>query len=615
MKNLIFLFPAKIFIAGFLLLMFSALSGAQKQPYLFDVNLAEKPGEVESMINDYSKGLPDFPLEVMTEVELVGPISIWLYKEAAHFLDLLVKTDKSDYVWPRDTESCAKHISFSMPSILPHGSSAQCQTAFDNIENSLSNLFACGEAAEPEMYVLNYPPGVVNDSNTNNILDLIGVMGSTFIGLPPLYDGILPHDFVPRLRNILRKLRYDELVPPLNAQINSFKNGKSILEGNEECFIKEGYDQLKDDIDSIILEATALLDHIEKLKSEGEAEYNKEILRLGAISRMRNVLPYPSLTQADREFLGFWIGALYWRLRGGGIIKLGGTQECRRLGLRRPFNVIGEFAGADHGKEAADGIYCEIFSGWGEWFDMGTSPGEDKYYDLVKMTNRGYEQIRTAVSGSSILNSCTIPDPPFVLEIEGLGKKNYDTTELTAAGLTMGPCYYFAWDQLHPWTYAVDVELPYFWVVDLPTAIGEFCIGGSLGLGLVRVLMQGWATGQPPTCIIDCEGRECGDDNCGGECGFCSDDLVCNDEGLCVESIEEAGPDEDDYFPDEDTESPDESTDISDDDTSSNDHSTPAPDEDSFDEYITDDKDSEIDEDRIVDESGCSCSIISFGSM
>lgn len=587
------------------------LHSSQKQPYLFDVNLAEKPSTVQGMINDYSKGLPDFPLAVMTEVELDGPISIWLYKETAHFLDLLVKTDKSDFVWPRDDESCANHDSFLMPSILPDGSSTQCQNTFNNIKSSLSNLDGCRGAAEPEMYVLNYPPGVVNDSNTNTVLDLIGIMGSTFTQFPPLYDGVLPEDFVPRLRNILRKLRYGELIFPLNFQIDSFKNGLNLLAANEECFVEEGRKQLKYDIEAIISEATALRDHIEKLKSDGEKEYNKEILRLGAISRLRNELPYPSLTQSDREFLAFWLGGLYWRLRGGGIIKLGGTQDCRRLGLRRPFNVIGEFAGAAHGKEAADGIYCEIFSGWGEWFDMGTTPGEDdKYYDLVKMTNRGYEQIRTAVSGTSALNTCTIPDAPFVLNIDGLSKKNYDTTELTAAGLTMGPCYYFPWDQLYPWFWAYDMPPPYIQAIDGPTAIGEVCIGGTLGLGMVRVLMKGWATGQPPTCIIDCAGRECGDNSCGDECGFCDNELICNESGKCVESIEEPELDEDTSFPDEDTDFQDESTDIPDEDFPVTDHSSPVTDEDNTDQDITDNPDTEADDEKTVKDSGCGCTVI-----
>ncbi len=529
----------KRILCAITILLCSALEAAQKQPYLFDVNLAEKPAEVQSLISEYSQGLPDLPVDRMSNVGLDGPVYLWLFPDALDLLGRMVATDKSGYSWPRDLDSCAGHAGFFLPQMLISGASAECQNIYAQIQAAVENRTACADAAEPERYVLDYPPGVVDDSNTDTVLDLIGVMGSTLAQFPPLYDGLLPDDFVPRLRDILRKLRYDQLMPLLNGQLAAFLNARNLIADNAACFVPAKRELAEERIDILIAEAAALRDRIEDLRISGETEYHKEKLRLGAISRARNELPYPSLTQADREFLAFWLGGLYWRLRGGGIIKLDGTQEARRLGLRRPFNVLGEIAGAAHGKEAADGIYCEIFQGWGEWFDMGTTPGgEDKYYDLVKMTQRGFEQIETAVAGSSVLNLCTIPDPPFVLEIGGLNQKNYDTTELIAAGLTMGPCYYFPWDQLLGWVWANDMPSPYIQAIDGPTAIGEICIGGSLALGLTRVLLNGWATGQPPTCIIDCVGRECGDDNCGGVCGYCDEGLLCEETtGQCVAEI------------------------------------------------------------------------------
>ena len=35
-------------------------------------------------------------------------------------------------------------------------------------------------------------------------------------------------------------------------------------------------------------------------------------------------------------------------------------------------------------------------------------------------------------------------------------------------------------------------------------------------------------------CSVDCSGRECGDDNCGGSCGSCADGVWCTREGSCV---------------------------------------------------------------------------------
>ncbi len=36
-----------------------------------------------------------------------------------------------------------------------------------------------------------------------------------------------------------------------------------------------------------------------------------------------------------------------------------------------------------------------------------------------------------------------------------------------------------------------------------------------------------------PACIPACEGKNCGDDGCGGVCGECAKGNVCNDEGIC----------------------------------------------------------------------------------
>ena len=479
-------------------------SAAQRLPYEFDPELAERPDEVRSMMAADAAGLPDLPLDRMTGIELAGPVRLRLFHEAASFLDGLVHAERLDYAWPRDAEGCAAHDAFTLPTELLRDSSAECRSAHDGVAVALSALDACGDAAEPERYVLEYPPGVVNDGNTDEVLELIGVIGSTLAEFPPLYDGVLPPDFVPRLRDILRKLRHETLLPRLRGQLDAFHDALTLLDVHDECFVPEAGTRLAADVANLVSEATAQLERLERLQRDGELEQRREALRLGAVSRSRHELPYPSLTQPDREFLAFWLGGLYWRLRGGGFVDLGGTQTARRLGLRRPYNALGELAGLGHGTEAADGVYCEIFEGWGEWFDMGTTPGqEDKYYDLVRMTRRGYEQIRTAVHGSTALNPCTIPDYPFLLSIEGLNRKGYDTTSLHAGGLSMGPCYYFAWDRLLGWTWATDVTAPYTQAIDGPTALGEVCTGGSIALGLVRTLLLGWATDPPPYAGLD----------------------------------------------------------------------------------------------------------------
>ena len=42
------------------------------------------------------------------------------------------------------------------------------------------------------------------------------------------------------------------------------------------------------------------------------------------------------------------------------------------------------------------------------------------------------------------------------------------------------------------------------------------------------------APGDEPECTPSCDGKECSDDGCGGDCGDCPSDTICSPEGLCV---------------------------------------------------------------------------------
>ena len=45
--------------------------------------------------------------------------------------------------------------------------------------------------------------------------------------------------------------------------------------------------------------------------------------------------------------------------------------------------------------------------------------------------------------------------------------------------------------------------------------------------------------GESPLCSLDCSGKECGDDGCGGLCGLCDVGMMCA-EGVCVPNTCEA---------------------------------------------------------------------------
>jgi len=46
----------------------------------------------------------------------------------------------------------------------------------------------------------------------------------------------------------------------------------------------------------------------------------------------------------------------------------------------------------------------------------------------------------------------------------------------------------------------------------------------------------------PGACIPDCDGRECGNDGCDGECGTCEMEQVCSPDGKCVLPLPEPDP-------------------------------------------------------------------------
>ncbi len=570
---------------SFLFLLSFIIEAGQKLPFAFDVNLAEKPSDVQDQINKTSAGLPDLPLNDLKGEMLEGPVTVWLWHEMAELLERVDTSGPGNLEWPAETEICKAHAAFYIPEFIPENATPECLDAGSGIVNALSNLQACLSVSEPEWFIFSYPPAVVNNENTDSVPDLIGVAGSALYNFPPLPEGIIDSSFVLPLRNILRKLRYDELSGGIASTLASYNGAVSAINDNISCFNTAEALELSEKISELISELENAKAMIDKLKTDGEEAYQKEILRLGAFSRARNDLEFHSVTRAEREFLAFWIGGVYWRMRGGGMIKFDGTQEARIYGLQRPFAVLGKFAGGDDGADPANSLYLAVFNGWGDYMDMGSTPdGEDKYFDLAGMTNRGKEQVAGAV--------------PL------LGNKSYDTTALFAGGLEMGPCYYFAYDRLIDFTWAPSMDLPYGGFIDGATSIGEFCSGASIALGFVRTLLNGWATGEPPTCIIDCNGKNCGDDGCGWTCGTCNEGFECSETGICTEIIEPE-PDEDSAAPDEEEPQIDNDPDT----TEPDEYTTPDPDITTDD---TNDPDT-TDEDSIPpanSEKGCGCAVV-----
>jgi hypothetical protein len=449
-----------------------------------------------------------------------GTMKLWLWPQNASLLTAIGSAGSTPMAWPTTAVMCAKHEAFTMPTLAATGTT--CTNAATQIAQAITpNLSACTLTEQPERYVLSYNPKDVS-SDVGNIEDMIGLAGEALTHAGPPPAGILPPDFVPTLRSVIAKIRHDKLAAALKAASTGYAQAQSLLSANASCFDPGVKASLSASLTDLANEVTATATYLDDLEKKGETEATHENVCLAASSRVRNTLPYPGLTQSDREFIAFWLGATYWRMRGGGLIPLGSTQQARLYYADDGFTQIAAMLGGSDGNANNIGTpFLEelVLDGWSDWQSMGTN-GDDKYADIIGFSERGQRQVATTIKN-----------------LQPLG---YDTNELLTGALQMGPGYYYAYYPLGAFRYAPTMPSPYSGFIDASTAIGEFNIGGALGVGLAKTFLPGKPTGAAPTVML-CAGRECGDDGCGGSCGSCSGGAVCDANGQCGAPGSDAG--------------------------------------------------------------------------
>ena len=504
-----------VLVAAALLLVARPSLAQQKWPFQFDPAITADPSGTANAITTGAASLPALPVTAMKTLQS-DQVTLWYWPESAALLQRIQTAGASTTMmtWPTTPVLCKRHDAFTVPAILLPNPSAACTSADASLRAQLANLGACDAVEQPERYALAYNPNEARN-DVGNVEDLIGLAGQG-LSLTPVPDGLLPEDFVPTMRTIVDKVRHDKLVQGLAGARGAYAQAKSLGASNAGCFDPAALAALSASIDGLTAELDAAQALLDKQDADGNATRMQEERCLAAQSRVRNTLPFPSLTAAERKALAFWLGGIYWRMRGGGLIPLGATQDARIYFLLNPFTRIGEVTGGQDGSDAAFDIYLQIFEGWSDWQDMGNvQPGGDKYADLVSMSSRGGRQVGSAVSL--------------------LGPRGYDTLALDTGGLHMGPCYFYGYYPLGWFRWATQLTAPYSAYMDGPTAIGEFCSGASMALGFAETLLAGKATGQPPTVDL-CAGKSCGDDGCGGTCGTCGAGTICSSAGICIVS-------------------------------------------------------------------------------
>ncbi len=514
----------------------SPSEAAGKVPLSFSPTLGANPQRTQQKLAALESKLPQtFALPASLVPLQSGQIELKFFPEMAAAFERAEAAGPAEMTWPAGTPAlCTKHAAFTVPTaLLAQPASSSCVSADTSIRQKLATVStACRDVEQPERYVTAYQPGVVNDTTTATIESLIGVAGEVLSHHPPP-DGLLPNDWVKTLRGVVWKLRRG----PIDAQITtaraSYKDALTTLTSQATCFDSNARAALTTAINELDAELAAASAHVAKLDADGKKAADQELVCLAARGRTRSALPFASLTTEERKFVAFWLGGVYWRMRGGGLIALGSTQAARTQFCERPLRRIGELTGGPTGETAGYRVFLNIFDGWGEWMDMGTTPGgQDLYEDLVQMTDRGRQQVADPATSSA-----GIPIPIPIGGLEGavtyLADKGYDTTALLTGGLDMGPCYAFALNPLGGFRY-VDQQMPAPYnstFLEGFTAIGEFCTGASISLGLAETLLEGTPSSQPPPQL--CAGKQCGEDGCGGSCGTCAAGLTCQS-GACV---------------------------------------------------------------------------------
>jgi hypothetical protein len=541
----------------------SALAGAQPRvPFAFDAGLAAEQSLTQQKLNDLLSRLPaGFVLPASFQTLQSAPdnvapptTTLWFAPEVQAQAVRAADAGTTPLVFPPSV-ACASHLAFSLPSsaLLASGAASGCTAEEASVRSQLAaaNVSSCIEVAEPERYVTAYqvPSNIAAgttqlqdfvDQRTNTLEQQIGLAGAG-LALQPIPAGLLPSDWFPTLRTILWKLRATAIAARISSARGAYASALSTLNNQAACFDATQRATLVSQVQQLDAELASLETRIQALQSQGTAKAAQQAQCLAARSRTRPTLPLPALTDEEREFIGFWLGGVYWRMRGGGVLTLGSTQKARQYFARRPFREIGRLSnGTSTGDKAADALWCNLGDGWGSWMDMGTTTGSDPedghdaYYDLVQMTNRGRQQVADFPSaatalcvGQGVFNVSQSPE-------KYLRDDGYDTQALVAGGLQMGPCYLYALNPLKSFVYypSASAPAPYNDLIGSFTASGEFCIGAAMGLGLTRSFLNGKPNGLAPATF--CSGRVCGPDLCGTSCGTCAGGMSCDAAGQCV---------------------------------------------------------------------------------
>jgi hypothetical protein len=367
-------------------------------------------------------------------------------------------------------QNCSAHTSFSLDDLLI--STPACAATAQQLKQQFSSVASvCRYVFLPEQYVQTWPPGKVDGNTTKNLDGIISLAGEglSHIALP---GNILNGDLRAALRIILIKLRHQTLQDSIAQAEKAYAAALTMAARNPDCVYGT---KMSSAVDALNVELAKSKKYLSLVENQGRALAERDRKAVVSQGRTRAELPYPSLSDAERRLFSFIVSGIYWRIRGNGLIAEPGETQLKRLYYTRSImGFLGELNGGAFGKTVGESLHMPlVMKGWGDYFKMGRGrKGTDKFYDLVFMTDRGAFQVE---GGIKLLKS-----------------QGYDASDFAAAGLQMGPCYYYSWQKLNSVFIGPELEFPYVRFLHGATSWGELCTGAALGLGLSHSLLAGY---------------------------------------------------------------------------------------------------------------------------
>jgi hypothetical protein len=377
----------------------------------------------------------------------------------------------------RSLNFCGRHVgAVNVPVVSANCSSLQVSvdTAFANISK------VCRDVETPEKYMLELPAYTNFDEKLftrNGLMSLIETAGQSLLQ-HQWPQGMISQEMADRGRSILLRLRYETLKKQIDDQQNRYYSILSHIAGSPNC-ISGNVAAVKTTVEGLSTELSAASNYLNQVYAAGLAQAQADQAKVASQGRIRDPLPYPALTDSDREWLSFYVMGVYWRIRGGGLFANIGTQTRRSVFAKFPIEKLVELNCGTKCNSSVRGIGGKMklklqLKGWGEWADMGTWQGEgaqDRFHDLTFMTWRGEYQVDNSVTA---LTSAKFNGAPFYL-----------------SGLQMGATYWYPTvTGMKFIIYGPNGDRPTA-LTNGPWSMGEVFQGATMGLGLARSLLQG----------------------------------------------------------------------------------------------------------------------------